>query len=81
MFVCMHACVHECTLLLCVSMQEEVASKEKKDDPFTRRKCMPTLVALVSATVTRPTATLLAVLNSVHCFLFTALLCIPCSLE
>jgi RNA polymerase-associated protein RTF1 len=31
------------------ALKEEVATREKKDDPFTRRKCMPTLVALSGA--------------------------------
>ena len=33
-------------MLLCVT-QEEMSSADKKDDPFTRRKCQPTLVTLV----------------------------------
>ncbi len=33
-------------MLLCVT-QEEMSTSDKKDDPFTRRKCQPTLVTLV----------------------------------
>lgn len=33
-------------MLLCVN-QEEMSTADKKDDPFTRRKCQPTLVTLV----------------------------------
>jgi hypothetical protein len=33
-------------VLLCVN-QEEMLTSDKKDDPFTRRKCQPTLVTLV----------------------------------
>ena len=36
-----------CSIMLFCVNQEELSTTDKKDDPFTRRKCQPTLVTLV----------------------------------